>query len=138
MENRPIKPKQLFWTYLFQIAIVSLLLFIWSVLVALDIIPNKMGTAFNRYPWLEIVLPFCSGLLTLVSGAAIIQYRKGKNNWAYWTIAAGIVHTALFTWVAYRTIVVFSPITFYSILMVCVNLLYIVHLFKLGQRGCSA
>ena len=90
MKNRPIKSKLLFWTYLFQIAIVSLLLFIWSALVALDVIPNKMGTAFNRYPWLEIVLPFCSGLLTLVSGAAIIQYRKGKHNWAYWTIAAGI------------------------------------------------
>ena len=138
MEHRHVKPQLIFWTYLFQIAIVSLLLFIWRVLVALDVIPNKMGTAFNHYPWLEIALPFGSGLLTLVSGAAIIQYRKGKSNWVYWTIAAGIVHTALFMWVAYRTIVVFSPITFYSILMVCVNLLYIVHLFKLGQRGCSA
>ena len=126
MKNRPIKSKLLFWTYLFQIAIVSLLLFIWSVLAALDVIPNKMGTAFNRYPWLEIVLPFCSGLLTLVSGAAIIQYRKGKNNWAYWTIAAGIVYTAFFTLLAFGTMALFSPITLYSILMVCINLIYIV------------
>ena len=138
MEHGHVKPQLIFWTYLFQIAIVSLLLFIWSVLVALDVIPNKMGTAFSRDPWLKIALPLGSALLALVSVDAIIQYREGKSNWVYWTIAAGIVHTALFTWFAYRTIVVFSPITFYSILMVCVNLLYIVHLFKLGQRGRSA
>ena len=94
--------------------------------MALDVIPNRMGTAFSRDPWLKIALPFGAALLTLVSSVAIIQYRNGKNNWAYWTITAGIVYTAFFIWLAFGTMALFSPITLYSILMVCINLIYIV------------
>lgn len=124
MNNRPIKSKLLFWTYLFQIAIVSLLLFIWSALVASEIIPNKAGTAFARDPWLRTTFPLVFAALSFVSCVAIILYRKGNSTWAHWTIGAGVVYTLFFIWRAY------AIHTLYSTCMVFVNLVCIVELFK--------
>lgn len=124
MATRHLTHKLLFWTYLFQIAIVSLFLFIWAVLVVTDSIPNKMGTAFSRYPWFETALPLGSALLTLVSGVAIILYRKGNVTWAHWTIGAGVVYALFFIWRAY------AIHTLYSTCMVFVNLVCIVELYK--------
>lgn len=129
MKNRHLNTKLIFWTYLFQIAIVSILLFIWSVLVAADIIPNKAGTAFSREPWLRIALHMVFAALSIVSCVAIILYRKGNITWTHWTIGAGVVYTGLFIWLASKSMMAFSIITLYFLCMVLMNIVFIVELF---------
>ena len=130
MKNRHFNPKLLFWAYLSPVAVISLLLFIWSAFVAADIIPNKAGTAFARDPWLRMAFPLVFAVLSIVSSVAIILYRKGEITWAHWTIGAGVVYTGLFTWLASKSIMSFSIKTLYFLCIALVNIVCIVELFN--------
>ena len=136
MENRTIKPKLLFWTYLFQITIVSILLFIWSVVVVSDIVPHHMGTAFGRDSWLRIVLPLVFAALSIVSGIAMSLYHRRNLLWVNWTIGGGIVYTAFFIHMASRIpLSVFSILDLYIILIISLNLTYIVLLLRFKSKA---
>lgn len=131
MKNRPIKPQLLFWTFLFQITIVSIFLFIWSVVVVTDIVPHHMGTAFARDPWLKIVLPIAFAALSIISCIAVALYRRTNILWVNWTIAVGLVYTFSFIHMAFGIIFsAFCVLDLYIILMICINLTYIVVLYR--------
>ena len=134
MEYNTNKAAQLyFWTYLFQITIVSLFLLIWLVLVVSDTIPHHMGTAFGRNPWLTFFLPFVYASLSIASCIATVLYRRGTDAWVNWTIVLGIFYTVFFIMPAFRA-PLFSIICLYSVCMICVNLANIAGGFRLAQR----
>ncbi len=125
--------KILFWTFLFQIAVSSAMLFSMS----LGVITGwayHMGTAFSREPWLWYSILAGSSILFIVSVIAILQYRGNKDTWVDWAIGIGGVLSVLFiieTVVKARKGIWFANFGFrYDIFMVTVNIAYLAFLFR--------
>ncbi len=125
--------KIFFWTYLVQIAVLSLPVFVYT-LVAIVNPYFSPHAAFSRIPWLWYSVLAGSAIAFLMAVAAIILYVKKNKKWISLTVVLSLSISWFFilmtTWLAI-TGPRFSFFDFrYSLFMAIINLAYLAFLIK--------